>query len=59
MFVTVFWPLLESVAFIVLKTKENLGRNTKKWVLAKDEDVMMLMRRRRIVNVKWSLGGCD
>ena len=55
MFVTIFWPLLELVAFTTLKTKDNLGRNTKKWVLAKDEDVMMMMRRRRIVNVKWGL----
>ena len=55
MFVTIFLPLLESVAFKTLKRKENLVRNTKKWVLAKDEDVMMMMMRRRIVNVKWSL----
>ena len=57
MFVTIFLPLLESVAFKTLKRKENLVRNTKKWVLAKDEDVMMMRRRgkRRIVNVKWSL----
>jgi len=35
-----FLPLLESVDFKTLKRKENLVRNTKKWVLAKDEDEM-------------------